>query len=62
VFLLTRALGGIRSEVPGDAVGVMGLVGDGRLEQVGTEGTVLAVFEIGGATCPWRLTRSCGRY
>jgi hypothetical protein len=37
-------------------------VGDGRLEQAGTEGTVLGVFEMGGATCPCRLTRSCGGY
>ncbi len=50
----------------GDRPPVAGLmqvpVGDGRLEQVGTEGTVLAVFEMGGATCLWRLTRSCGGY
>jgi hypothetical protein len=37
-------------------------VGDGRLEQVETEGTVLAVFEMGGARCPWRPARSCGGY
>ena len=50
----------------GDRPPVAGLmqvpVGDGRLQQAGTEGTVLAVFEMGGATCPWRLTRSCGGY
>jgi hypothetical protein len=50
----------------GDRPPVAGLMqvpaGDGRLEQAGTEGMVLAVFEMGGATCPWRLARSCGGY
>lgn len=50
----------------GDRPPVAGLMqvpaGDGRLVQAGTEGTVLAVFEMGGATCSWRLTRSCGGY